>query len=254
MDGLGPDTGKAGPRHPPGVGPSTPQWQPSDVTFAQHIDDLEAVRQQLGGEPWVYWGASGGSIIGLLYALRYPDALHGLILAVIGPSGRQIAEDARSVLSPLHAENQDAMAHLTQGSPSAHRPAVLGGLEPALAAAEWVRLGQAEEDERWVLMQGIRPLVVDGSEPRMRAAFEQFVTTFDVRDRLREIPIPALVMAGRKDPLVPLAHVEALHAGLPQASLLVLEETEHDLDRDTVDGERAREAVRQFLTGLPLER
>jgi pimeloyl-ACP methyl ester carboxylesterase len=146
------------------------------------------------------------------------------------------------------------MAHLTQGSPSERRPAVLGGLEPALADAAWVRLGKDEADERWVLMQGSRPLVIDGGEPRMWAAFEQFVTTFDVRDRLREIPIPALIMAGRKDPLFPLAQVEALHAGLPQATLLVLEETEHDLDRDTADGERAREAVRHFLAGLPLER
>jgi pimeloyl-ACP methyl ester carboxylesterase len=240
--------------NPRGVGQSTPDWQPNDVTFAQHIDDLEAVRQQLGGEPWVYWGASGGSIIGPLCALRYPDALRGMILAAIVPSGRQIAEDPRSVLSPLHAEHQDAIAHLMQGSSSAHRPAVLGGLEPALADAAWVRLGEDEADDRWVLMQGSRPLVVDGGEPRMWAAFEQFVTTFDVRDRLREIRIPALIMAGRQDPLFPLAHVEQLHAGLPQATLLVLEETEHDLDRATADGERSRAAVRHFLAGLPLER
>ncbi len=94
--------------NPRGVGQSTPQWQPDDVTFARHIDDLEAVRQQLGGEPWVYWGASGGGCIGLLYALRYPEALPGLILAAIGPSGRQIAADARSVLSPLHAPPEHA--------------------------------------------------------------------------------------------------------------------------------------------------
>jgi pimeloyl-ACP methyl ester carboxylesterase len=136
----------------------------------------------------------------------------------------------------------------------------LGGLEPALASAEWVRLGadaegvgEDDEGEHWVLMQEGRPLVVDGGEPRAWAAFEQFVTTYDVRERLREIPIPTLLMAGRKDPLFPLAQAEALHAGLPQATWLVLEETEHVLDRDTADGERAREAVRHFLASLPAE-
>src|SRR5207302_3230514 len=44
--------------NPRGVGGSSAGREPRDYTFAQHVDDLEAVRQYLGVERWVFWGGS----------------------------------------------------------------------------------------------------------------------------------------------------------------------------------------------------
>src|SRR5918999_3745564 len=50
-------------------------------------------------------------------------------------------------------------------------------------------------------------------------------------DRLDEIEVPALVVHGTADPVLPYAHALALEAALPRASLLTLEGTGHELHR-----------------------
>ena len=50
-------------------------------------------------------------------------------------------------------------------------------------------------------------------------------------DRLDEIDVPALVVHGTEDPVLPYAHALALEAVLPKASLLTLEGTGHELHR-----------------------
>jgi pimeloyl-ACP methyl ester carboxylesterase len=240
--------------NPRGVGQSLAAWQPDDATFARHIDDLEGVRQQLGGERWVFWGAASGGCIGLLYALRYPEALRGLIIAAVGSSGPAIAADARSVLSPRHPENQPYVASLSRATMVERHPAILGELDPALASAEWVHLGRDDAGEIWGLRQEHRVLIIDGSATRVWAALEQIVTGFDVRERLAEIRVPVLIFAGLRDPYIPLSQCELLHAGLPQASLVVLADSGHvQVDRDSGDAERFGAAVRHFLASLPTE-
>ncbi len=51
-----------------GVGNSSAPRDARDLTFGRHVADLEAVRQWLGVERWVYAGGSAGGCIGLLYA------------------------------------------------------------------------------------------------------------------------------------------------------------------------------------------
>src|SRR5438093_12245653 len=46
--------------NPRGVGGSSAGRGSHDFTFGQQLDDLEAVRQQLGIARWVFWGSSAG--------------------------------------------------------------------------------------------------------------------------------------------------------------------------------------------------
>ncbi|HSM58965.1 MAG TPA: alpha/beta fold hydrolase, partial [Candidatus Sulfomarinibacteraceae bacterium] len=66
-----------------------------------------------------------------------------------------------------------------------------------------------------------------------------------VMDRLGEINVPTLVMAGRDDFLFPPEHQEALAAGLPNARLKIIERAGHNpQDEQTAE---VMEAVRNFL-------
>jgi pimeloyl-ACP methyl ester carboxylesterase len=53
--------------------------------------------------------------------------------------------------------------------------------------------------------------------------------------RLNEIQVPALVIHGTEDPILPYAHGVALQKALPQATLLTLTGTGHELHRDDWD-------------------
>lgn len=50
--------------------------------------------------------------------------------------------------------------------------------------------------------------------------------------RLHEVRIPALIIHGTEDPILPYAHGVALAAALPQATLLTLDKTGHELHRN----------------------
>jgi 3-oxoadipate enol-lactonase len=51
--------------------------------------------------------------------------------------------------------------------------------------------------------------------------------TFDVRDRLDEVDVPALAVVGEHDSLTPPSYHEYLAAELPDCSLTVIEDAAH---------------------------
>jgi pimeloyl-ACP methyl ester carboxylesterase len=55
------------------------------------------------------------------------------------------------------------------------------------------------------------------------------------RERLGEIPVPTLILHGTEDPLFPLGHAHALEREIPDARLVALERTGHELPREAWD-------------------
>jgi proline iminopeptidase len=230
--------------NPRGVGRSSGQ-SPRDFTFRQHVDDLEVVRRGLGVDRWVFWGGSGGGVIGLLYTLAYPRSLAGAIIERIAGSGARIAQDERSNLSPRYPEYQAALADTTGND---RYPALQGALYPALATAEWRRFA----GDHWVLVRGDENLLVcpwDGTE-RARAGFEEFLITFDVENRLAEIQTPMLIVAGRRDVSFPLDHVERLGHGIASAQLAIFDGLGHGVETVSADFAKHQTIARQFLVAL----
>ena len=229
--------------NPRGVGGSSAGRGPGDLTFRQHVEDLEAVRRQLGLQTWVYFGHSAGACIGLLYALQIPQALSGLVLdRPIGVGGRRLGADERSVLSPRHPEYWGAVR--TAEPLHRHGPLLYRREQPS---AEWLHLRPG----LWVLTAAGAPVVaMPGEDERDKAAFEEFVWAFDVEGRLGQIRVATLVVASGQDPIVPLVEGELLHAGLPHARWLLLEETGHDgPDAGTSDYARWNAALERFISG-----
>jgi len=222
---------------PRGHGQSSPVRDPSDMQLPTITRDLEAVRHQLGIERWVLEGYSGGSVLALTYALRYPAALAGLIVGLSGANiaGRFDAQDPRSVLSAAHPTYQADLAraglnlHGTRGS----------------EAPRWLQ----PRPGLWVLLQGNRPLIVLTAEPspHLKVHLEEIVH-FDVSPRLHEIQAPTLVVCGRRDPIVPVDVCAAIQEGISDAELLVLEHTAHEEPKEDVA--IFRRTVTQFLTRL----
>jgi proline iminopeptidase len=232
--------------NPRGIGRSSGQ-NPRDFTFRQHVDDLEAVRRQLGVDRWVFWGQSGGGVIGLLYTLAYPGSLAGAIIECASGSGARIAQDERSNLCPRYPEYQAALA---DASGNESHLAIQRALYPALATAEWRRFG----GDRWVLVRGEEKLIVCPSDvtERARAGFEEFLITFDVEDRLAEIQVPMLIVAGPRDISFPFDHVDLLRDGIASARLEILETFGHGIETVSADAARRQEAARRFLAGVTM--
>jgi pimeloyl-ACP methyl ester carboxylesterase len=190
-----------------GMGNSSPAPAPATRPYSQLADDMEALRRRLGVDRWVYAGDAGGSGSALLYALRYPRALAGLILGFSTPSVPRVLADARSGLSPRHPRNRRVDLGALPAPPAAER------------ASSWTPL----PDGRWLWRRAGRPTLFwpYGLSDQVRAAWEEIVA-FDVLDRLAEIRVPTLVLAGGRDELIPV-DCTALLTGIPGAEFVVLE-------------------------------
>jgi proline iminopeptidase len=69
----------------------------------------------------------------------------------------------------------------------------------------------------------------------------------EVQDRLRHVQQPVLVLAGRHDRICPIAAAEAMAASLPNAELVVFENSAHTAFVEEQD--RYLDVVRGFLNG-----
>lgn len=221
------------------AGNSSPAREPWELGMASLVDDLERVRQQLGGEPWVYVGHSGGGFIGLQYALRYQHGLAGLIMGDTAANSRFL-QDEDSFFHPSHPDAvavEEARRHLADPSAS-----------PDLRRrSSAVFLGaMLYNKERLPVILGLAARGWGASAPRRMQALIDEYPSYDVVGRLGEIRVPTLVMCGRHDPVVPIAHSELIHAGIPGSELVIFEDSGHFPMIE--EAEKFRDTVHRFLT------
>jgi proline iminopeptidase len=226
---------------PRGHGRSSPVRAPAEMRLSSMIRDQDAVRRVLGIDRWVLEGYSGGSQLALTYALALPDPVAALIVGFSVANMAGALENPGTPLSPAYpgytAELAAAGLRLDSG-PSTDEP-------------RWVEL----RPDLWSLAQGDRPLLMSPGEephPHYRTHLEE-VIHYDVSGQLHEIRVPALVVCGRRDPIVAVPELCAeIHQGIPNSELLVLEHSGHGVD--AADTDPFRETVLRFLAGLDLER
>jgi proline iminopeptidase len=207
------------------------------ITHDTLTDDADRLRAHLGYERIVLLGHSYGGMLALEYALRHPDRLAGLILCCTAP-----AWDYGDEIDRLAA---------ARGTPR------------ALERRESDRDRVIESDEamrqHWV---DIQPLYFHRPAPEVIAAMDDgmvysaaaynlseiLLAGWDVSNRLREITVPTLVIVGRDDWVTPPSQAERLMAGLPNATLIVFEESGHYPFVE--EHELFTESVRRWVAGL----
>ncbi|WP_327050475.1 alpha/beta fold hydrolase [Halomicrococcus gelatinilyticus] len=165
--------------------------------------DLEAVLADHGVRRAHVVGAGLGGMVALQYALDYSRA-RTLALVGTSPGGPQAVptpEDVREQLL-VDEKTEEAMRE---------------SLRPVLSE-EFFAADPAEIVE-WRLAE-------DAAPDAQRAQFAA-MDDFDVADRLHEITVPALVLHGTDDRVVPVENGRLLAANLPRGELRELEGAPH---------------------------
>jgi proline iminopeptidase len=212
------------------------------MTWENLTADADALRERLGFEKWAVLGHSFGGHVAIEYALRFPDSLSHLVLLDTGGDSRWSQQNAPDLLarrgySPEKvqlvrrffngqiAPNEMVPALMRFGGAYYHRPSLW------LIANEMIR-------GEWRAKTRPEALIFAG---------RHLLNGWTVMDRLDEIKVPTLVMAGRDDFLFPPEHQEQLAAGIPNASLRIIERAGHN-----AHSERPAEviqAVSDFILG-----
>jgi pimeloyl-ACP methyl ester carboxylesterase len=211
----------------------------SSMTWENLAADAEALRQRLGFDKWAVLGHSFGGMVALEYALRYPKSISHLLLMDTCGDTRWVQHNAPEILAKrgYSANAVQAARRFYNGqlTPGEVLPSVLKFVKAYLYRPSLLALAHE---------------MVFGPRVKMRPethvfGFSQLLTGWTVMDRLSEINVPALVLAGRHDFLFPPEHQAMLADRLPNAKLELVECAGHN-----AHSERPAEvirAVRDFL-------
>jgi proline iminopeptidase len=210
------------------------------MTWENLTADAEALRQKLGFEKWAVLGHSFGGMVALEYALRYPQNLSRLLLLDTCGDTQWVQQNALKILTKRgYSASTVKMAQRYfngQIRPNEMRSAII-----KLARAYYHRLTplQLVRD----LSLGIR---MKSQPEALIFGYGQLLQGWTVMERLSEIKVPTLVMAGRDDFQFPPEHQAILADRLPNASLEIIERAGHNAP--TERPAEVIQAVRDFLT------
>lgn len=191
----------------------------------------------IGLDGFVLGGNSMGGGVTLHYAVTHGDDLRGIIPVSSGGMPRDPDADL-----PL--------AFRLAGTPVVNQ--LMLYITPRSIVEEGLR--HAIEDDALVTPQMVDRYydltLYDGNRAATRARFQGFATNGrdSLADELGSVSLPALIIWGENDLLIPVANAHAMADALPQAKLVIYENVGH-LAMEEVPEESAAE-VRAFMESL----
>lgn len=199
----------------PGMAPGTTMGQIAE----QHA---EALTEKFGGPVHVLGPSSGGSVA-MQLAADHPQVIRRMVVAMAGYTMGEAARAAQLRYAQAAEDGRRALHH-TAGVLVRSR---------ALAAVMTPLM--------WLADPFVRP-----KDPCDMVAFVRAEADFDVADRLAQIRVPTLVVAGGRDVACPPEVCRRTAEGMPDADLLVYRKAGHI---GTFSNDRFPRDVLAFLGG-----
>jgi proline iminopeptidase len=214
----------------------------SSMTWENLTADADALRETLGFDKWAVLGHSFGGNVALEYALRYPQNLSHLVLMDTGGDQWWVQRNAPEILAKrgYSASAVQAARHFFNGQ------VTVGEYFPTVFKffkAYFYRIN---------LLRTVYD-IVSGPRATFRPeatifGYSQLLNGWTVMDRLSEIQVPALVMAGRYDFLFPPEHQAILADRLPKAKLTLIERAGHNPQMERPA--EVIQAIRDFMAAV----
>jgi proline iminopeptidase len=213
-----------------------PREAPLD--WRAHVADLaDLVRAHADPVPATLLGFSWGGLLALLFALEHPELVARL--ALVGP--------APTYPEARHAyEVEFARRQATPDVAAARAELSRSGLREGDPDAFWRRAFELSVAGYFREPSRARNLTPFRVASRAQHAVWESLRGTDLRERLGEVRCPTLILHGRWDP-IPLAASERLAAALPDARLVVFEDSGHALYAE--ETERFVEVLHGWLPG-----
>lgn len=202
----------------------------------QWAADVDGLRRWIGAEKIVMAGGSYGGFIAMEYASRYPERVSALVL-------RDTSADH---------ENEKAAR---RNAESSDRVTI------DLDKLDRINSGQTRDDadlrDCWAEILPLYDHHYDPAAVEQRVAatpyryrthnwaFARIQPTYDIKDQIRSIACPTLVTVGRGDWITPVAASETIASLIPDARLVVFEQSGHSPQLEEADLWQA--TVRAFL-------
>jgi proline iminopeptidase len=214
-----------------GRGKSAEGVEPTDVSLASDVDDVDRVREHFHLESATVLGHSFGAVLALEYALRYPSRVSRLVLLNPAPASQADYAMLRRAYTAQLGPDFDKQRGIIAGD--AYKAA-----DPETVAARYRihfehAFAKPEEYER--LMTRMRAAFISqGKDGILKAravedrlyADSWLLEGYDLLPRLHSLSIPTLVVYGKRD-FIPGEIAQHIAAAIPNARLVALDDCGH---------------------------
>jgi proline iminopeptidase len=211
----------------------------TSMTWENLTADADALRQALGFDKWAVLGHSFGGNVALEYALRYPQSLSHLLLMDTGGDQWWVEQNAPDIL---------AKRGYSANAVQAARRFYTGQLTPGEFLPTIMKFMSAYNYHNSLLTLAHDLVFRPRAKMRPEAlifGYCQLLKRWTVMDRLSEIQVSTLVLAGRHDFLFPPEHQAILADRLPNAKLVFVERAGHNPQMERLT--EVIEVVKSFM-------
>lgn len=204
-------------------------WAVADISFEAFVRDLEAVVDAADVDRFALLGISQGCAVSIAYAVRHPERVTRLILHGGYAAGWKRRDSDEFTTGRLELET----IRLGWGRDiPAYRQ---------LFASIYMPGATPEQNHSWTELQRVC------ASPQNAARLLEAFGDIDVRDLLREVRVPVLVLHSRHDAAVPFEAGRDLAARIPDARFVPLDSVNHLILEHEPAWPVFRHAVRAFL-------
>lgn len=208
---------------------ATPLGASPQVTVDSMADDLAAVLDEMEVRaPVVVGGLSMGGHVALAFVRRHPNRVRGVVLA--DTRAEPDSDEAR-------ANREVAIAKVEGGDLAGF----VDGMLPKV-------LGRSTQEEKPALVTKVRAAMMASLPEAVIRTLRALRDRPDARPGLTSITVPALVIVGEEDALMPPSVAQDLKEGLPDAELCIVPKAGHLSNLENPEAFRA--ALRAFVGRL----
>jgi proline iminopeptidase len=231
-----------------GCGKSTPFASLENNDIDHLVDDVETIRKSLGVKKWLVSGSSWGSTLSLLYAIKYPETVAGLVVSGIFFADKKganwLAEEggASEMFDPKwFSQYRDFIPpdKRKQGLIAAYDQIMKTGSESEIIeAAKCFTLWDTAIIAYDLPVERLRVVENDPKQfvPLCRSFFHFANTLYTddnktkILDGVKKLPsIPFHIIHGQWDLICPVKNAFNLHSSYPSSVLHILPNTGHTI-------------------------
>ena len=173
-----------------------PDMTADHMTLQHAVEDLEALRISLGQDRLILLGHSWGAMLAMAYAAAHPERVDRLVL--IGSGGPTLAFAASfqdNIRARLRPEDVEAQRYWEEAGKR--------GVDPDKAALEALRaIVPGYFFDRSKGLEFASQLREGSLHPQVNTLlFQDLAKSYDVRDGIRRLDRPVLIVHGHQDPI-----------------------------------------------------
>ncbi|MGE7837208.1 alpha/beta fold hydrolase [Viridibacillus arvi] len=202
-----------------GAGNSVTSITEHDLSMAESVQDLEAIREALQYEKWAFAGHSTGGMLALVYAILAEQSLTKVIAGGAAASSEYMRH--KGSIYCENNENNERIRDIMQQLNDPQKPLE----ERRKLNREWTEMSIYYKDRYDEYFN--RPNSGKVVNPRLNYFSYVELVNYDLRPQLSKVRVPSYIYCGIHDAQCPYYFSEEIAKLIPNAKLFTFEESNH---------------------------